>query len=78
MQLFLKTKGCSMEIIKKIGGYKKAVEVLISGGWKVKQPYGLLVLQCHRKNLSKEASLILWDYCLKNNIPVSINDFKEQ
>ena len=64
-----------MELIKKIGGYKKVLAVLLAGGWKSKNPYGSLVVQCHRKNLSKTVSLILMDYCLKNNIPVSIRDF---
>lgn len=64
-----------MEIIKKIGGYQKVLTVLLAGGWHNKNPYGSLVLQCHRKSLSKTVSLILWDYCLKNNIPVSISDF---
>lgn len=65
-----------MEIIKKIGGYKKATEILVENGWKSKRPYTTLVLQCWRKNLSKDVSLILWDYCNKHNIPVSIDDFK--
>ena len=66
-----------MQIIKTLGGYKKVIEILLAGGWKVRQPYGSLVLQCHRKNLSKEVSLILYNYCLTHNIAVSISDFKE-
>lgn len=65
-----------MELIKRLGGYHKVSEILSSNGWESKNPYGTLVLQCHRKNLSKDVSLILWDYCQKHNIEVSKEDFK--
>lgn len=64
-----------MEIITKLGGYQKVAEILSNNGWDSKNPYGTLVLQCHRKNLSKDVSLILWEYCQKHKIPVSRKDF---
>ena len=64
-----------MEIISKLGGYKKVVDILVSGGWKSKNPYGTLVIQNHRKNLSKQVALILWDYCQRNNIDVNPKEF---
>jgi hypothetical protein len=67
-----------MEIIRKLGGYKSVVGILMNNGWEVKKPYSTLVLQSWRQNLSRDVSLILWDYCLKHNIPVSIDDFREK
>ena len=72
----MQKKGENMEIINKLGGYKKVVDVLVSNGWKSTNPYGTLVIQNHRKNLSKDVSLILWDYCNKNGIKVKPEDFK--
>lgn len=66
-----------MQIINKLGGYQSVLEILKNMGWNSKNPYGTLVVQSHRNALSKEVSLILMDYCQKNNIPVSIEDFKE-
>lgn len=63
-----------MQIIKKLGGYKKVLDILNSLGCKV--GYFTLANQKHRKSLTKEVSLTLMDYCQKNNIPVSIEDFK--
>lgn len=64
-----------MKIIKKIGKLAKIQSILCDSGFPIK--YQTLAQQIWRKNLSKEVSLILWDYCQKNNIPVSIEDFKE-
>lgn len=66
-----------MQIIEKLGGYQSVIEILKSMGWKSKNPYGTLVVQAHRKNLSKDVALSIMDYCQKHNIPVSIEDFKE-
>lgn len=65
-----------MKIIRKLGGYKRVVDILINNGWTAKKPYSNLVIQNWRKNLSKDVALILWDYCNRNNISVSIDDFK--
>ena len=63
-----------MQIIEKLGGYKKVLSILNGFGCKV--GYFALANQKYRKNLSKDVSLILMDYCNKNNIPVSLEDFK--
>lgn len=65
-----------MQIIEKLGGYQNVIEILKTMGWKSKNPYGTLVVQAHRKNLSKNVALAIMSYCQKNNIPVSIEDFK--
>ena len=64
-----------MEIVKKIGKLAKVQKILCDSGFNIK--YQTLAQQIWRKKLSKEVSLILWDYCQKHNIPVSIEDFKE-
>ena len=64
-----------MDILEKIGTNKEIVEILNKAGWQGN--YDTFAMQKSRKSLSKEVSLILWDYCHKNNIPVSIEDFKE-
>lgn len=64
-----------MEIINKIGKLSKIHSILCESGFKIK--YQTLAQQIWRKSLSKEVSLILLNYCQKNNIPVSIEDFKE-
>ena len=65
-----------MQIINKLGGYQSVLEILKMMGWKSRNPYGTLVVQAHRKTLSKDVSLALMDYCQKNNIPVSLEDFR--
>lgn len=64
-----------MELLNKIGSNKKIVQILKNAGWN--GTYNNFQMQKSRKSLSKEVSLILWDYCQKNKIPVSIEDFKE-
>lgn len=64
-----------MDILEKIGTNKEIVEILNKAGWQGN--YDTFAMQKSRKSLSKEVSLILWDYCQKNKIPVSIEDFKE-
>lgn len=63
-----------MDILEKIGTNKEIVEILKSAGWT--GTYDTFAMQKSRNSLSKEVSLILWDYCQKNNIPVSLEDFK--
>lgn len=63
-----------MKIINKIGKLAKIQSILCDSGFHIK--YQTLAQQIWRKNLSKEVSLILWDYCQKNNIPVSLEDFR--
>lgn len=65
----------NMELLNKIGTNKEIVEILKKAGWQGN--YNNFQMQKSRNSLSKEVSLILWDYCQKNNIPVSIEDFKE-
>ena len=65
-----------MKIIEKLGGYKNVVSTLVSAGWKSKNPYGTLVVQNHRGNMSKDVALILWEYCNKHGIEVKPEDFK--
>ena len=64
-----------MDILDKIGTNKEIVEILNKAGWNGN--YDTFAMQKSRKSLSKEVSLILWDYCQKHNIPVSIEDFRE-
>ena len=64
-----------MEIVKKIGKLGQIQKILCDSGLDIK--YQTLAQQIWRRKLSKEVSLILWDYCQKNNIPVSIEDFRE-
>lgn len=63
-----------MDLLNKLGSNKEIVEILKKAGWK--GTYNNFQMQKSRKSLSKEVSLILWDYCQKHNIPVSIEDFK--
>ena len=62
-----------MEIIKKLGGNKNVQKILLKNGLDVK--YGTLAQQVLRNSLTTDVALILWDYCQKNNIPVSRKDF---
>lgn len=64
-----------MGILKKIGKLADIYSILTQSGMKIK--YQTLAQQVWRKKLSKDVVIVLWDYCLKNNIPVSISDFKE-
>ena len=63
-----------LKVLEKIGSNKKVIEILRSYGWKGKS--GAFAMQKHRENLMPDVALILWDYCNKHNIPVSIDDFK--
>lgn len=63
-----------MDILKKIGKLGDIYNILIQSGMKIK--YQTLAQQVWRKKLSKDVVIVLWDYCLKNNIPVSVSDFK--
>ena len=63
-----------MELLDKIGSNKVIMEILKNAGWD--GSYNSFQMQKSRNSLSKEVSLILWDYCQKNNIPVSIEDFR--
>ena len=63
-----------MDILKKIGKLNDIYNILLKSGMKIK--YQTLAQQVWRKKLSKDVVIVLWDYCLKNNIPVSISDFR--
>lgn len=63
-----------MDILEKIGSNKEVMEILKKSGWN--GSYNRFQMQKSRNSLSKEVSLILWDYCQKNNIPVTLEDFK--
>lgn len=64
-----------LRILEKIGSNKQVLAILRSYGWKGNN--GAFAMQKHRGNLMADVSLILWDHCLKHNIPVSIEDFRE-
>jgi len=64
-----------MKILKKLGKLRNIYDILTKSGLNIK--YQTLAQQVWRKRLSKEVVIALWDYCLKNNIPVSVSDFKE-
>ena len=64
-----------LKILEKVGSNKNVLKILRKYGWKGKA--GTFAMQKHRNNLMTEVALILWDYCQKNNIPVSIEDFRE-
>lgn len=65
-----------LEITRKLGGYQKVYDILKNSGWTGK--YNTLMMQYYRRKASRDVSLLLWDYCQKNNIPVSIEDFREK
>ena len=64
-----------IKILEKIGRNKKIISILRKAGWN--GSYSCFAMQKLRNKLTAEVSLILWDYCQKNKIPVSIEDFKE-
>jgi hypothetical protein len=63
-----------LKILEKIGRNKKVMEILEMYGWS--GDYATFAMQKTRGKLTADVSLILWDYCQKNNIPVSLEDFK--
>lgn len=62
-----------VEIFKKLGNNKGVYKILCESGWN--GTYMTLVMQKYRGSLSKEVSLILWEYCQKNGIDVKREDF---
>lgn len=62
-----------MEIIDKLGGYKKVKEILSDCGLKIK--YGTLAQQVLRESLTTPVAITLWEYCQKHKIQVSRKDF---
>lgn len=64
-----------MELLDKIGSNKVIMGILKKAGWN--GSYNRFQMQKSRNRLTKEVALILLDYCQKNNIPVSIEDFKK-
>ena len=63
-----------IKILEKLGENKEILKILRSYGWNA--PYANFAMQKTRGKLTSEVSLILWDYCNKHNIPVTIDDFK--
>ena len=63
-----------IKILQKIGRNKDVLKILRESGWK--GSYATFAMQKLRNKLTADVSLILWDYCQKHNIPVSIEDFK--
>lgn len=63
-----------LKILEKIGRNKKVMEILEKYGWD--GDYATFAMQKFRGKLTADVSLILWDYCQKNNIPVSLEDFR--
>jgi hypothetical protein len=63
-----------LKIFEKVGKNAKVVDILRCYGWKGKK--GTLVMQKYRGSITTDVALILWDYCNRHNIPVSIEDFK--
>ena len=64
-----------LAIIKKLGGYENTHNILKELGIVCKKT--TLFVQGYRGKMSSKYSLALMDYCQKNKIPVSIEDFKE-
>lgn len=64
------------KVVEKIGGYQRVYEILKQCGWNGK--YNTLFMQYYRRKASKDVALILWDYCNRHNIPVSIDDFRSE
>ena len=62
-----------MQIIDKLGGYKKVKDILDKNGVSIK--YGTLAQQVLRESLTTPVAITLWDYCQKHKIPVSRQDF---
>ena len=63
-----------IKILEKLGRNKDIFKILRESGWG--GSYARFAMQKTRNKLTGEVSLILWDYCQKNNIPVSIEDFR--
>ena len=64
-----------LAIVKKLGGYENTYNILKNVGILCKKT--TLFIQSYRGKMSSRFSLALMDYCQKNNIPVSIEDFRE-
>lgn len=65
-----------MKIISELGGIKEVYKILKNYGWR--KNFHAFYMQVKRKKLSKDASLIIYDYCHKNGIVVSLDDFQEE
>lgn len=63
-----------IKILDKLGKNKDILKILRDSGWE--GSYARFAMQKLRKKLTADVSLILWDYCQKHNIPVSIEDFR--
>ena len=63
-----------IKILEKIGRNKDVLRILRESGWQ--GSYATFAMQKLRNKLTADVSLILWYYCQKNNIPVSIEDFR--
>lgn len=63
-----------IKILEKLGRNKDIMSILRESGWG--GSYARFAMQKLRGKLTADVSLILWDYCQKHNIPVSIEDFK--
>ena len=62
-----------LSIFKKMGGYKNVHKILKESGWTGERES--LFIQSYRGSVSAKVALILWEYCQKNNIKVSRQDF---